>query len=81
MVTEQEIEDALDNLRGPRERFRELITDKDEILAACMDYFEKIAKKRRLPAWSIVSDVTNHGSGVSSAIYNLYRRKSDKQQE
>lgn len=80
MPTEQEIEDALDALRGPRERFRELITDKDEILAACMDYFEKIAKKRRLPAWSIVGEATSHGSGVSSAIYESYHRKSNRQQ-
>ena len=80
MPTEQEIEEALDGLRGPREVFRKALTDKDKLLSYFMTHAEKMAKKQRLPVWSIVGEITGHGSGVLSAIYELYRRKPENNQ-
>lgn len=69
------IDEALDHLRGNKEHFREVLTDKTKILNSMCDYAERMAKKKRLEPWSIIGDITDHGSGVSSAIYELYRRK------
>ena len=78
-MTQQQpdIEAILDTLRGSRESFRASITDKDKILACMCRYAERIAKKKRVPPWSIISDMTDHGSGVSNAIYELYRMRTD----
>jgi hypothetical protein len=69
------IEEALEHLRGNKEHFRKVLTDKTKILNSMCDYAERMAKKKRLEPWSIIGDITDHGSGVSSAIYELYRRK------
>lgn len=69
------IEEALEHLRGNKEHFRQVLLDKNKILASVCDYAERMAKKKRLEPWSIIGDITDHGSGVSSAIYELYRRK------
>lgn len=79
MPSEKELEAVLDTLRGPRDQFRRDLTDTDTLLADFMDHVEQLAKKRRQPPWSIVGEITNHGSGVSSAIYELYRRKRNDQ--
>jgi hypothetical protein len=75
MPSEQAIDAVLDSLRGPRGEFRKAVTDTDEILANFMAFVEKLAKKRKQPTWSLVGQITGHGSGVASAIYELYRRK------
>jgi hypothetical protein len=72
------VEEVLDMLSGPREVFRRDITDIDKLMAAVCDYAESLAKKRRVPAWAIIGDITQHGSWVSSAIYELYRRRDEK---
>ena len=69
------IEEVLDHLRGNKETFRESLSDKNKLLASVCDYAKRVAKRKKLEPWSIVSDMTDHGSGVSSAIYELYRRK------
>lgn len=69
------IEEALTHVRGNKEHFRQVLLDKNAILTSVCDYAERVAKKKRLEPWSIISDMTDHGSGVSSAIYELYRRK------
>jgi hypothetical protein len=71
------IEKVLENLRGAKDRFRSILLDKDKLLERMCSYAERIAKRRRLEPWSIISDITTHGSGVSSAIYNLYRLQND----
>lgn len=37
---------------------------------------ERLAKKKRLPAWSIVGDMTANGSGMSSAIWRIFGPKN-----
>lgn len=69
------IDQVLEGLRGNKEHFRKVLLDKSKLLREMCDYAERVAKRRRLEPWSIVSDITNHGSGVSSAIYELYRSK------
>lgn len=69
------VEKVIDTLRGPRESFRRDITDIDRLMMSVCDYAEQIAKKKRVEPWSIISEITCHGSGVSSAIYELYRRR------
>lgn len=69
------LEEQLGHLRGNKDTFRRILCDKTEILASFCDQAEKIAKRKRLEPWSVISDITSHGSGVSSAIYELYRRK------
>ena len=69
------IDEALGHLSGDKERFRKVLLDKTKILNSVCDYADRMAKKKRLEPWSIIGDITDHGSGVSSAIYELYRRK------
>jgi len=69
------IEEALDSLRGSRERFRPMLENKDKILESMCDYAERAGRDQQVPPWSIISDITQHGSGVSNAIYQVYRRQ------
>lgn len=78
MPSEQEIELVLDGLRGPREGFREILTDTDTLMADLMAFVDVCAKRRKQEPWSLIGQITGHGSGVSSAIYELYRRKSQE---
>lgn len=77
------VERALDMLRGPRESYRPILTDKDKILARICSYAKRTAagddERRSVPVWSVVSDITGHGSGVSSAIYELYRERDEEE--
>lgn len=76
-MTEPNIETILDTLRGPREHFREILENKDELLRGMCDYAEFVAKRKKVPAWSVIGEITSHGSGVSCAIYELYRRREN----
>jgi hypothetical protein len=69
------LDEALDRLGEDREYLRKELTDKTRLLSEVCDYAARVAKKKRLPPWAIIGDMTNHGSGVASAIYELYRRK------
>lgn len=55
--------------------FRKDITDIDKLMTSVCDYAERQAKKKRCEPFSVIGEITNHGSGVSSAIYELYRRR------
>lgn len=78
MPDQARLEQVLDMLHGPRDSFRRDLTDIDELMAAVCDYAEDLPKKKRVPAWSIIGQITQHGSGVSNAIYELYRRRDKK---
>lgn len=71
------IDELLDKLKGPREVFRDILTDKDAILARMCRYAQWKAKEEGVPPWSIIGEITSHGSGVSSCIYELYRPRTD----
>lgn len=67
---------VLAGLNGRPEVFREILLDKSKLLKGMCDYAERIAKRKRVEPWAIISEMTQHGSGVSSAIYELYRYKT-----
>jgi hypothetical protein len=80
-TSDELLEHLLDGFHGgSREEFRRLLTDKDRILRKMCEHAERVAKKRRIEPWSVISDITGHGSGVSSAIYHLYRERTDDNQ-
>lgn len=64
-------------MRGNKDHFRQVLTDKAELLASVCEYAERVAKTKRVEPWSIIGAMTCHGSGVSSAIYEIYRRKPE----
>lgn len=67
------VDDVLKSLRGDPEKFREILTDKDKLLQKLCNYAKRKSEDEQVPAWSIVGEILGHGSGVSSAIYELYR--------
>lgn len=69
------LEEVLNSLNGPKDSFRAALTDRDEILARICDNVAAIAQRRRREPWSVMGQITGHGSGVSAAIYALYSRK------
>jgi hypothetical protein len=69
------IEEAVESLRGNKESFRRTLEDKDELLARVCRYAEIEAERKGWQPWSVISRITGHGSGVSSAIYEVYREK------
>lgn len=76
------VERVLNMLHGPRESYRPILTDRDKILARICSYAKRAAQgddeRRSVPVWSIISDITGHGAGVSFAIYELYRERDDE---
>jgi hypothetical protein len=70
-----DVEAVLAPLRGPKEEFRRDVTDVSRLMRSVCRYADHIAAKQKRPAWSVVGDITDHGSGVASAIYELYRDK------
>jgi hypothetical protein len=75
MPNAEKLEQVLNSLNGPKDVFRKNITDIDTLMMRVCDYAEAIAKRKRCEPWSIIGEITCHGSGVSSAIYELYRRR------
>jgi hypothetical protein len=71
------IDEVLKGLHGNPETFRKILLDKDAILARVCRYAERVAKRKRVEPWLIIGDITSHGSGVSNAIYQLYRDRQD----
>ena len=66
---------VIEQLRGPHDRFREIITDKDKLLEQVCNYAEFMAGQKHCEPWSIIGQITGHGSGISNAIYELYRKR------
>lgn len=71
----EKIESAIECLRGNKDYFRESVSDKAELLSQVCDYVEREAKRKNTEPWCVMSEIVHHGSGVSSAIYELYRRQ------
>lgn len=71
------VDEVASNLRGPKEDFIRTLQDKDALLANVCRYAEYVAKKKKCEPWSIIGQIMGHGSGVSSAIYELYRDYED----
>lgn len=67
------VDEVLECLRGNKDSFREILTNKDELLKQLCRYAEIEATKKGCEPWSILGNILGHGSGVSSAIYELYR--------
>lgn len=73
----ERVETAISNLRGNMDYFRSIVTDKDELLRCMCGYAKDEAERQRCEPWSIISEIVGHGSGVSAAIYEIYRRRDD----
>ena len=71
--TRPTVDDVLKCLRGNPETFREILTDKDKLLQKICSFAKWKAEQKGVPPWSIIGEITGHGSGVSSCIYELYR--------
>lgn len=71
------IEQVLDGLHGNRETFRAILDDKDQLLAKACQYATYRSKQTKVPAWLVIGAIFGHGSGVSAAIYELYRDPKD----
>lgn len=69
------LDEVIAPLRGDHERFREILLDKDRLLERMCDFAEAMAERKGCEPWSIVGEITSHGSGMSQAIYELYRKR------
>jgi len=67
----ERIEYALGALYGEKEAFRPLL-DPENVLRRICRTAAFTAKSRGVEPWSIIGDITGHGSGVSNAIYRVY---------
>ena len=67
------VDSLLDCLRGDREHFRKVLTDPARLMEKVCRNAEHVASRKGVPAWSVIGSWTGHGSGVASAIYELYR--------
>lgn len=67
------LEKALDTLVGPRDQFRKELLDAPEILSRMCRCAAREAKRWRREPWVIIADWTAYGSGMSRAIYELYK--------
>lgn len=74
------IDEALDSLPGPRERYRPLL-DAENIMRRICRTAEGLATRRGTSPWVIIGDVTGHGIGVSDAIYRLYKDDKDSEND
>jgi hypothetical protein len=78
-VNADKLETILDTLVGPREDFRRILLDAPGILERMCRMAKSESqygrRKRGYEPWKYISDWTGHGSGVSKAIYELYRPK------
>lgn len=70
----ERLERCLDTLTGSREDFRRLLTDTEGMIRRLCQYAENEGLRREVEPWAVISRILGHGSGVSSAIYELYRR-------
>jgi hypothetical protein len=70
------LEKVLSDLHGDKESFRDTLTNLPEIMRSICDYAEYVVSRGGSTCcWSIIGKMTSHGSGVASAIYELYRTR------
>lgn len=74
-VNDHRIEDVLKRMNGNPDSFRMILTDRTELLAKVCDYADNLADRRRTEPWVIMKEIFGHGSGVSSAIFQIYGRE------
>ena len=77
MTQRPSVDDCVRKLGGDPEKFRQILTDKDALLAKVCKYAKRRAAREKCQPWSIIGMIFGHGSGVSSAIYELYRDRSN----
>lgn len=49
----------------------------EALLREIMLYLTRRAKRKGVPPWSEVGDLTGHGSGVASAIYERFKPEDE----
>ena len=70
------MEKVLDGLVGPRESFRKDLKPESVLRRIC-NYAKRMAKGSYYSPEHYIGEITGHGSGVSRAIYELYRERKD----
>lgn len=50
----------------------EILDDPARLIRRIVNYAHSHQKRKRMPAWKIVSDITYHGSGMSSALATIF---------
>lgn len=71
MPTTEKIEEALGMLHGEPDRFRPMLEAEAVLNRICNNAKAKADRDNR-PPWSVISDLTGHGSGLSAAIFRVY---------
>ncbi len=67
--------EVVSHLRGPLDTFAAIIDDQEKLLEKVCDYAARRAAREKVPPWSIIGHIFGHGSGVSNAIYERYRKR------
>jgi len=70
---DEKLESILAQMNGAPDMFRECVGDPRKVLARICRTAHWVAKRKKVPEWSIICKWTGHGSGVSAAIYEYYR--------
>jgi hypothetical protein len=75
LVDSEKLDEVVAHMNGDPNHFRQILCDKNKLLERICTYAELKASRQKKEPWSIIKDITAHGSGVSAAIFELYRRK------
>lgn len=77
MTDGERLQHCVSRLNGDRDRFADIVGDAHGLMAKVCRYAEIVADRNRRQAWSIIGEITGHGSGVATAIYEYYRERKD----
>ena len=75
-MLQQKIEREANALHGDTAQFRQALQP-EAILSRMCRSAEHVATRERRPVWSVIGEWTGHGSGVSAAIYGIYRDRDE----
>jgi hypothetical protein len=78
LVNSEKLDEVVSGMNGDPNHFRQILCDKNKLLERICTYAELKASRQNEKPWSIIQNITAHGSGVSAAIFELYRRKDSE---
>lgn len=73
MTLSEKIEAAVANLNGDNKDYFRKCLHSVAIVNRMCDVAKCDAERKNREPWGIIKEMTSHGSGVSSAIYEVYR--------
>ena len=74
-IKDHRMEEVLRRINGTPDAFRPILSDRTELLSKVCDYADILADRRRTEPWVIMQDIFGHGSSVSAALFDLYRKE------